>query len=401
LPDLCKRITEIVVRDLGFAECGLWLTQDEGGRLKRIAYTGEATAGFELEFFPRGQGLMGTALQTGEVIYAPDVTKHPRYIAGDPGTRSELVVPLKVPDGILGVINMESESLAAYSERQQRVLIAFSERAALAIENARLFSSLEQAVRRANDLAISAEEASRLKSQFLTNTSHELRTPLTNIIGSLDIVLNELCSSKAEEQQFLKLAIGAAQELTQIVDDLLEIAKIESGAIDLQTQVTLVAPILEEAFSLNRTRALEKNLALQVRGPAATTLIYADPDKLRRILHNLVGNAVKFTNEGSVTVTVTTDLTKNQMIIQVADTGIGIPTEAQTQLFQPFVQVDGSTTRRYGGTGLGLTISRRLAEMMRGTLSLVSEGQGQGTRLTLTLPLAELEPDERLNAGSN
>jgi len=398
---LCQRITEIVVNELGFVECGLWLIQEDQKHIKRMAYSGTATVGFNLTSFREGEGLIGTALSTGKVVYAPDVNADPRYIEGDPSTRSELVVPLKVADSILGIINMENEQLAAFSERQQRVLTAFAERAALAIENARLVSTLEQALSRANELTIEAEEASRLKSQFLTNTSHELRTPLTSVIGSLDIVLNELCSTKAEEKQFLSMAIEAAQGLTLIVDDLLEIAKIESGAIDLQTQITLVAPILEEAFSLNRVVAVEKNLTMQVTGPATSTLIQADPDKLRRILHNLIGNAVKFTNEGSVNVTVNTDPKNNLMIIEVADTGIGIAPEAQSQLFQPFVQVDGSTTRKYGGTGLGLTISRRLAEMMHGSLTLVSKGVNQGTLLTLTLPLADLEPSQNAKAGSN
>ncbi|MEK6572806.1 MAG: ATP-binding protein [Chloroflexota bacterium] len=130
-------------------------------------------------------------------------------------------------------------------------------------------------------------------------------------------------------------------------------------------------------------------MRFEIVAPDISALVYADSDKLRKILYNLVSNAIKFTEQGRVTVSASPDLSARRMVIQVQDTGIGIPVEVQSKLFQPFFQADGSTTRRYGGTGLGLTISRRLAEMMGGTLTLYSAGAGQGTTLTLTLPLAD------------
>jgi signal transduction histidine kinase len=146
---------------------------------------------------------------------------------------------------------------------------------------------------------------------------------------------------------------------------------------------------LEEVNGLNRPLAEAKNLRFEIAAPDISALVYADSDKLRKILFNLISNAIKFTEQGGVTVSAGPDLSARRMVVQVQDTGVGIPVEVQSRLFQPFFQVDGSTTRRYGGTGLGLTISRRLAEMMGGTLTLYGAGAGQGTTLTLTLPLAD------------
>jgi two-component system sensor histidine kinase BarA len=296
---------------------------------------------------------------------------------------------MKARQKVIGVLNMESPTLDSFSEQDRRLVAAFAERAALALDNTRLVISLELAVQRANDFALAAEEASSIKGQFLTNTSHELRTPLTSIIGTLDIVKNDLFETKAEERQMLDTAMEAAQNLASTLDALIEIAKIETGRVEVQAQITALGPILDEAHHLNQAQALEKGITFQFDLTDADTLLYADSDKLRRILINLIGNAIKFTDKGYVTVSVRADRVEKQIRIMVEDTGIGVPLEVQSRLFEPFVQADGSTTRRFGGSGLGLSISRRLAEMMGGTLTLYSAGTGQGTTLTLQLPLAE------------
>lgn len=389
LKELAQRIAGVVVQEFELVECGIWLLVEGESVLRRVAYSGSAWVEDFEDIALNGTGLMVAAARTGQAVYAPDVRLEPRYLEGDPDTRSEVSIPLRTRERVIGVINMESPQIDAFSERDRRVLAAFAEQAALALENTRLVVSLEQAVQRANELAVAAEEASRIKSQFLTNTSHELRTPLTSVIGSLDIVLNELCSTKEEERQVLRMAAEAAHGLSLIVDDMLEIAKIEAGQVEVQLQVTAIGPFLEEVNGLNRPLAEARNLRFEIVAPDISALVYADSDKLRKILYNLVSNAIKFTEQGRVTVSASPDLSARRMVVQVQDTGIGIPVEVQSRLFQPFFQVDGSTTRRYGGTGLGLTISRRLAEMMGGTLTLYSAGAGQGTTLTLTLPLAD------------
>lgn len=390
--EICERIAETIVEVFALPHCTVWLVDEAAKMLRQVAEAGDDKVEF-MTLPLDGPGLTVAAARSGEIVCIPDVTVDPRYIRGREDTRSELVVPLKVGSRIIGAINLESPDFNAYTERHQRIVGAFAERAALALENTRLVVSLEEAVKRANELAVAAEEASQIKGQFLTNTSHELRTPLTSIIGSLDIVMNNLFNSREDERELVRMAFESAQGLESIVDDLLEIAKIEAGDVELRTQVTAIGPILNEIHALNRAPASKKGLSLEIAEPNVSALVYADSDKLRRILLNIVGNGIKFTEAGGVTVSVDSDKARERMIIKVKDTGIGVPPEVQPKLFQPFFQADGSTTRRYGGTGLGLTIARRLAEMMGGTLTLYSAGEGQGTTMTLTLPMAEVGRD--------
>jgi PAS domain S-box-containing protein len=389
LNELAQRIALAVTEEFRLPECGVWIIREDGAALTRLAYSGYATNYVARDIPLDGPGLMTAAAKTGQGIYTPDVLIDPRYLKGDDQTRSELVTPMKARQKVIGVLNMESPTLDSFSEQDRRLVAAFAERAALALDNTRLVISLELAVQRANDFALAAEEASSIKGQFLTNTSHELRTPLTSIIGTLDIVKNDLFETKAEERQMLDTAMEAAQNLASTLDALIEIAKIETGRVEVQAQITALGPILDEAHHLNQAQALEKGITFQFDLTDADTLLYADSDKLRRILINLIGNAIKFTDKGYVTVSVRADRVEKQIRIMVEDTGIGVPLEVQSRLFEPFVQADGSTTRRFGGSGLGLSISRRLAEMMGGTLTLYSAGTGQGTTLTLQLPLAE------------
>jgi PAS domain S-box-containing protein len=233
-----------------------------------------------------------------------------------------------------------------------------------------------------------AYEANRLKQEFLANTSHELRTPLSGILGALNLVLEDTCDSPEEEREFIRVAYDASRNLLKIVTDILDTAKIEAGHWQVDLRPLELAPLVNEVCNLCRPQAEAKGLSLTASfAPEAEALrAQADLDGVRRILLNLVTNAVKFTEQGGVEVAVQTADTRLQIL--VSDTGIGIPPEQQSRLFQPFVQADGSTTRRYGGTGLGLSISRQLAELMGGTLTLHSAGVGRGATFVLALPLA-------------
>jgi signal transduction histidine kinase len=292
-------------------------------------------------------------------------------------------VPLTIGERVIGVLDLQSPELEAFGERARHIVEVYAEQAALAIENAQLVENLERA------RAI-AEEANQLKSMFLANTSHELRTPLAVIMGALDAIINGFCPPE-DQPKLLNTAHAATQRLQYLIRDLLDFAKIEAGRLDLSLEAIDVLPILAEVYMFNRPQADAKQLYLEIHlPPQPPPLVWADALKIEQILLNLIGNAVKFTERGGVTVSVETDWeTPRALEITVQDTGIGIPLEKQDTLFQPFVQVDGSSTRRYGGTGLGLSLSRRLAELMGGMLRLYSAGEGQGSRFTLRLPLAE------------
>jgi CheY-like chemotaxis protein/anti-sigma regulatory factor (Ser/Thr protein kinase) len=240
---------------------------------------------------------------------------------------------------------------------------------------------------------ILADEAQRLKSEFLAITSHELRTPLNAILGGLSVIQNGLCDSREEELEFVRQAYMSSQHLLMLIDNLLDLEKIESGKLH-----AVLEPVgLRAQFDAVKTRtsglAKQKGLTMMfdIAG-GMDLLVRGDDARLQQILLNLVGNAIKFTLQGHISIRAEARLDKGHAAVIVEDTGVGVAIEKQTKLFQSFVQADGSTTRKFGGTGLGLSISRQLIERMGGTLTLFSEGEGKGTTLTLTIPLYVSEP---------
>jgi signal transduction histidine kinase len=239
-----------------------------------------------------------------------------------------------------------------------------------------------------------AKIANQLKNEFLATTSHELRTPLNGIIGSINLIKDGYCDNKEEEIEFLEKADQAAKHLLTIINDVLDISKIEAGQICLDLKPISFYNLLDEIINLQACLIKTKKLDLKViQMYKQTIMVYADYYKLKQILINILGNAIKFTDSGTITIKTSVFKQENQLKdflnIEITDTGIGIPMEQQAKLFQPFVMVDGSTTRKFGGTGLGLAISKNLIEMMGGSISLFSLGKNQGTTVTLTIPLAK------------
>ncbi|MBI3403972.1 MAG: hypothetical protein HY046_00750 [Acidobacteria bacterium] len=249
-------------------------------------------------------------------------------------------------------------------------------------ENLRLLNErLEQANK---DLA----EASRSKDEFLATTSHELRTPLNSILGFSKLILDGLCSSREEEIELLRDVFRSAQHLLGVVNDILDIGRIEAGQVSLHLEDVNIRDVLDSTLPLAAVQASGKNIHLLDETLAQTMpKVRADEVRLRQVLLNLLNNALKFTGEGSITVRAR--ITPSGMLrIEVQDTGIGIPPEMQRTVFQKYVQVDPVQSRRHGGSGLGLTISRRLVELMGGSIGLESEGTGRGTKVWFTLPVA-------------
>ncbi|HAG81672.1 MAG TPA: two-component sensor histidine kinase [Cyanobacteria bacterium UBA12227] len=245
-----------------------------------------------------------------------------------------------------------------------------------------------------------AQAANQLKNEFLASTSHELRTPLNGIIGCLRLVKDGFCDDRDEELDFLQRADDAAIHLLGIINDILDLAKIEAGKLSVELEPLNLRRLLDEVINLQAVPIQQKGLEFYTTDLHQTIPVRADPAKLKQVLLNIIGNAVKFTDSGSITIKthleepITTnsksdgDNLASQVIVSVKDTGIGIDQAQQAKLFRPFVMVDGSTTRKYGGTGLGLAISRNLMEMMGGTITLFSEGDGKGTTVEITLPIS-------------
>jgi PAS domain S-box-containing protein len=252
--------------------------------------------------------------------------------------------------------------------------------------------SLSQLVREIDEQRAVAFEASRLKSEFLANTSHELRTPLTAILGFLRLIMDGAVKDPEKQREFLTIAHESAENLLNIINDVLDLAKIEAGRLEVHFAPVPVRKVLDDIATLFKHQMKSKGLRFEIEGRDSKLVLWADPDRTSQVLTNLLSNSMKFTDRGgSITVACTEE---NELIVfTVRDSGIGMAEDEIDRVFASFYQVDGSTTRQRGGTGLGLTISRRLAELMDGTLDLTSAGPGQGTTARLTLRVFASEHD--------
>ncbi|HRE29750.1 MAG TPA: histidine kinase dimerization/phospho-acceptor domain-containing protein, partial [Anaerolineales bacterium] len=321
---LVRAIAQALAAELAPVACALYMPDDDGSTLSCKAHAGDFDA-VCVTAETVGPLPIARAFRAAETVLVV-FDAEPNSGSGDPRTRSELAVPLRGAGAVIGILDLQSPRADAFSARAQRMISLFAEQAGLALAHAQLVTHLQQA--RAD-----AEEASRLKSEFLANTSHELRTPLSTIMGALEIVIEGLAADPPEERRLLKTAHLSAERLLYLISDLLDFAKVEAGRMEVDLQIVNLGPLLADVYLVARNDAERKALEIDMVLPPDLPVVRADAYKLRQVLLGVVSNAVKFTTQGGVSVTVSEQY--NAVVVSIADTGIGIDPAQAVDIFEP------------------------------------------------------------------
>ena len=334
---------------------------------------------------PERGTVTGRALLEGRVIHVADVLNDPEYTWAKAqelgGFRTILGVPMLREGNPIGVLALTRSEVRPFTDKQIELVATFADQAAIAIENVRLFQEIQE---KSHQLEI----ASKHKSQFLASMSHELRTPLNAIIGVTEMLLEDARDFKrGDELEPLERVLRAARHLLALINDILDLSKIEAGRMELHLESFALAPLIEEVSETIEPMAAKNGNRIVVDCPPDIGTMHADQTRFRQTVLNLASNANKFTENGIVTIAGRAQQVdgRDEITIAVTDTGIGMTEGQMGRLFQEFSQADASTTRRYGGTGLGLAISRHFCRMMGGDITVESR-PGQGSIFIIRLP---------------
>jgi signal transduction histidine kinase len=391
LQSVLRRIAAHAVT-LAEADAGAFWAYDEEAQVFRLQAAHElhpeVVEALTSRLLRIGQGVIGVAGLRRAAAQIPDIDQEAGYVLYDvirkPGYRAVLAVPLLREDSLVGGLVICRKTPGAFASETVNLVQTLANQSVLAIENAELFQELEQ---RGRELAA----ASRHKSEFLANMSHELRTPLNAVLGYAELVQDGIYGAVPEKiKDVLDRVQRNGRHLLGLINDVLDLTKIEAGQLTLQSSDYSLRELVLGVVSATEALAAEKRLALEVDVPANLPHGRGDQRRLTQVLMNLVSNAIKFTDVGSVSIRAR--VADSHFLIAVSDTGIGIAAEDQKRVFEEFQQVDSSSTRKKGGTGLGLAIARRIVELHGGRIWLEST-PGQGSTFAFTVPLSAAQQE--------
>ena len=411
LQDLVQAVTDAATA-LSGARFGAFfynVTNDSGDSFMLYALSGAPREAFQDFGQPRATPLFGPTFHGADPIRAADVLADPRYGKWGPHhgmppghlpVRSYLAVPVVSRSGeVIGGLFFGHPEVGVFTERAERLVVGVAAQAAVAIDNARMFEAAQRAAEDRKRLLDServaraaAERMSEMKDQFLATLSHELRTPLSAILGWSQVLRRRGAKDDADVQRGLETIERNARMQTQLIEDLLDMSRIASGKVRLDVQAVQPAGFVEAAVETVRPAADAKSIALVTMVDPDVGTIMGDPGRLQQVVWNLLSNAIKFTpKDGRIETTVRWE--PDHVEIRVTDTGIGIKPEFLAHLFERFRQADASTTRKYGGLGLGLSIVKNLVELHGGSVHAQSEGEDRGATFIVQLPARPAESE--------
>ncbi len=404
LDKLLQRMVNLVKERFNFYHVSIFLNEEGSSNAVITESTGETGRILkERNFLVKAgsRSAIGQVLATGEPVVINDAGRSEifTYLPMLSDTRSEISLPLKLGERILGVLDAQSTQVNSFTPGDVTVFQTLADQIAIAIDNARSYELVQKAV---EDM----REVDRMKSQFLANMSHELRTPLNSIIGFSRVILKGIDGPINDiQQQDLSAIYNSGQHLLNLINDVLDLSKIEAGKMELSFSEIDITEIVNSVMSTAIGLVKDKQVELKKIVPESLPKVRGDTTRIRQVLLNLISNAAKFTDDGSITIEVSIksgNSGKLELFTEVTDTGPGIAAEDQHKLFQPFSQVDNSPTRKTGGTGLGLSICRSLMEMHGGDIGLNWSEVGKGSRFFFSLPLQnQPEPEEAPTGDSH
>jgi CheY-like chemotaxis protein/signal transduction histidine kinase/HPt (histidine-containing phosphotransfer) domain-containing protein len=390
--ELCKLVVESIHSEFESSQIFMMLMDDSEQELFLQVQTGSYSKHIPDDYRVKLEdGIVGRAALIGETVVSRNMKNDSDYKAIFPDSQSELAVPIKKSEKLLGVLHLASNKLFDFDEKDIAMLRTVSDQFAMALENASLYTS----EKRSKEVA---QAASRAKSEFLANMSHEIRTPMNSIIGFSDLLLQE--NLPEEFADFVKTIKMNGEELLHIINQILDLAKVETGRMEVENIKFDLQELIKNVSQLIRPRVLDKGLAFNVSTvPKVLPKIDSDRVKIRQVIVNILGNAVKFTEEGKIKLEVIVEKNEKDKMgylkVNISDTGVGIPPEKRDTVFESFTQVDASITRRFGGTGLGLTLCKQIVELLNGKIWFEST-LNKGSIFSFSIPVSVLSPTKDL-----